>query len=231
MIEREPLFSLLHATARLPDGWRKAHDEWMAEADDTSAIQYVLCVDEQDTGKLPTDFCAPWEEGTEGIEVVYCPTPNGPSGAAAAWNYAAKHATGKFLITVSDDWMPCKHWDTELKNVIPNFNGDYVVEISVGGDADSRRLLPFSLLTKARYDRFGYIFHPDYYGVLADDEFTYVARRDNAVIDARHLFMPHQHFTTGHSKLDAIYERQNSGRAFAIGQEVFARRKAEGFPI
>ncbi len=231
MISREPLFSLLHATARVPDGWRTAHDEWMAEADDPSAIEYILCIDEQDKPKLPDEFGAPWVPGTEGIDIVYCPTPNGPSGAAAAWNCAAKNASGKFLITVSDDWRPCKHWDTELKNVIPNFDGDYVVEVSVGGDADIRRLLPFSMLTKARYDRFGYIFHPEYYGVLADDEFTAVARRDNVVIDARHLLMPHLHFIYGLSKIDLIYERQNSVKAFAIGHEVFNRRKAAGFPI
>jgi hypothetical protein len=228
MIEREPLFSLLHATARIPWGWKKAHDEWMASADDPTTIEYLLAIDAAEVPNLPVDFGAPWTDnsGTEGIDIIHAPV----YGSAPVWNCAAKHATGKILITIADDWQPCPHWDTEIKKVIPDLNGEYVVEVSCGGEADVRRLMVFSILTRARYNRYGYIFHPDYLGLYADDDFTAMARRDNVVIDARHLMLPHMHFTAGLSPIDPIYQRQNSNASIMLGQQTYERRKAAGFP-
>jgi glycosyltransferase involved in cell wall biosynthesis len=180
-----------------------------------------LCADADDIESNDVNL-----DGFPQVELV---VNSGKKGAATGWNVAVANSTGKVIVCVADDWEPPPHWDTELLRTIPDIDGEFVIEVSVGGEADNRRLLPFSVLSRKRYERFGYVFHPDYYGLFADDEFTDVARRDGVVIDARHLMFPHHHFTTGASPMDEIYARQNNWAVIQNGCELYQRRKESGF--
>lgn len=211
----QPIFSLVHTTARTPRGWRDAAKAWMQSADSTSKIEYVLSADFGET-----------------LDGIFCPVQTvwnrGPKTAVAGWNVAAEHATGRVLITVADDWFPCLHWDTELLKVIPDLDSECVVDVNTGGNPN---LLTFCILTRPYFERIGSrLFHPEYIGMYADNEFTDVAKRDGVVVNARHLFFQHFHPCHGTAKPDGIYARQNRPEAYQVGQAVYERRKAEGFP-
>ena len=47
------VFSILHPTARVPDGWRAAYEATLAGCDTADAMEYILCVDERDQSALP----------------------------------------------------------------------------------------------------------------------------------------------------------------------------------
>ena len=53
MNSTRPLFSLCHATRRLPDGWKAAADDWMEKADYPNRIEYRLCIDARAARALP----------------------------------------------------------------------------------------------------------------------------------------------------------------------------------
>lgn len=87
------------------------------------------------------------------------------------------------------------------------------------------------IVTRARYERYGYIFHPDYDGVFSDVEFEEVARRDGVIVEARHIMFMHKHkCLMPHLAIDEQYVRMNSNHAYRYGNNVFKRRKAAGFP-
>jgi hypothetical protein len=65
--------------------------------------------------------------------------------------------------------------------------------------------------------------------MFADDDLTEVARRLDALVDARHLRFPHRHFHVNPSVTDATYARQNSNQAWWHGWRVFEKRKLEDF--
>ena len=220
-------FSLCHATARLPDGWRAAHAAWRDNCDNWDDVEYILCIDQIDMEKL---IVTPFSQHPSDISVAI---NKGRQCAVDAWNCSAKWSTGKFIIQVADDFFPCEHWDTELLKVIPDIEGEYVIETKTGTSADDewRRLLPHSMLTRKYYERIGSrLFDPEYEGMYADDEFSEVARRDGVVIDARHLLFPHKHWIGTSVPFDEIYARQNSPERYAHGLEILGRRRKEGFP-
>lgn len=224
-LNKQPDFSLCHATARVPTGWRRAHDAWLSSAVIPERIESILCVDHEicDIGALNGPLFSAGR-----FQLAFNPTK---SGCVAPWNFAAKMSTGKVLIMVQDDWFPCPNWDMELRNIIPHMDGEYVVEPSVGGEADKRGLMSCGILTRKRYERFGYFLHPDYLSLYGDDEFTAVARRDGVVVDAKYLMMPHAHFSEGGPiAYDDVYKRENDPLKSIYGRQVFERRKAAGFP-
>lgn len=222
------LFSLCHATARLPMGWNRAASEWLAKADFPTAIEHVL-VTEKLAGYLVDLFLRDNSErfGARYCARYYTDCP-GSRGGTDQWNKAAEVSRGKVLIKVADDFFPCEHWDTELLKVIPNLDEPWVVDVD--NQDNAYPLLAHAIVTRAYYDQFGYLEHPDYSHQMADNEFSDVARASGRVIDARHLKFKHLTPDDG-VPMDEVYGRfRGNAEALKRAQEIYERRKAAGFP-
>jgi hypothetical protein len=198
---------------------------WFECCDAPKRVEYVLSID---AGRQNDFLRASHAElmktkGTFG-RVVRVENFGRPC-AVDGWNAAAATSTGRFLITVSDDYRPCEHWDTELLKAIPDINGEYVMDVD--NQDNSYPLLPFSFLTRAYYKRLGYLFYPEFFGMMADNDFTDVARRDRVVVDARHLKFTHLHPHRGTAPDDEVYRWQQRPEAWEAGNRVYHRRKAE----
>lgn len=218
-----PIFSLCHSSAR-PDGWQKAAAAWLKKCDQPARVEYILSVDE---GSPIAGMDAELPEFGKTCIVINEERRCSVDG----WNRAARASTGRFLINLADDLMPCEHWDTELLRAIPSLKQDVVLDIDTGG---APGLLPFSFLSRKYLDkltdRYGYqggFFYPGYRGMYCDTEFTDLARRDGVVINARHLYFEHQHPFFKKAPMDAIYERQNSKDEYAYGKAIYDQRMAE----
>jgi hypothetical protein len=209
------IFSLLHPTIRLPEGWQAASDEWYAACDNPDEVEYVLCTE----WPVPPAITS-WKH--------FVQIDNGDRRCSTmGWNKAGAASTGQFLITIADDFAPCLHWDTELLKVIPDLKGQYVIAVNMGGFRPD--LLMFTLMTRPYYERYGYVWYPEYKGMYADDDFTAVAKRDGVIINARHLFFEHRHPSYGTAPDDAAYRWENRPEAYKHGEQVFARRKRDDF--
>ena len=214
-----PIFSVCHTTARLPDGWEEAARAWTGQAAYKNAIEYVLSSDSENVSEFRPE-CGSFKHVLN----------TGRKCAVDGWNAAAKASTGKFLITVADDWTPPKHWDLELLKVIPDLDKEYVVWVETGGGEDDQ-IMTFSLLTRAYYERYGYIFYPEYIGMFADNDFTDVAVRDGVILDCRKTLpmFEHKHPFYGTANSDNVYRWQHRPEAMNLGERIYLRRKAEGF--
>jgi hypothetical protein len=226
-----PLISLCHSTARLPRGWIPACEDWMKKADNPTRVEYVLAVDKDRILELSFPPKAPVydiDKSAARLTLNY-----GRKCAVDGWNAAAKASRGQLLISVADDWFPPEHWDTELLKCVPSLQGEYVLDVDNG--ENSFPLLPFSLLTRRYYDRlirdYGYagFFYPEYFGMMADCEFTDLARRDGVVINARHLKFKHEAPAKDSPawKADATYQWQQRREAVETGNRVYIRRVKE----
>jgi hypothetical protein len=241
-LQGPPSFSLIHTTKRLQGGgWIEAARRWMAAAANPLDVEYVLSIDAEDFKGAASEgpHClAPavpvvdltggplWrvEESAAGPGFEFRLAINdGRPCPVDGWNAAAAASRGKFLITVSDDWAPIPRWDAALLGVIPSLDGQYVVWVSTGGNS---RVMTFSMLTRAYYERYGYVFYPEYVGMLADDDFTLTAQIDGVIIDCRESLPVFQHFhpAYGTAQNDAVYARQNRPEAWRVGYEVLRRR-------
>lgn len=216
--DRVPTISLLHATARLPDGWRAAMQAFLAKATDPTHVEYILAVNEDETFVLPSKELTGWGRCALVKE--------GVTGPASGWNAAARASRGDILITVADDYFPQDAWDAQIRDAIPDVTRDVVLQVN--NSDGSGKLLPFSILTRRYYERYGYIFYPAYHGLFGDSEFTAQARRDRVVYAARQIVFEHRHPDLGRAPMDEVYARQKSH--FAAGKRLFKERKAKGFP-
>jgi len=212
---RRPLFSLIHASAR-PLEWRDAYFAWMESAAEPSDMEYLLGVDFAQLSEFRT---LPHDVGL----VIN----NGRRCAVDAWNAVARAAIGNVLVQVADDFFPIPKWDDELLARLPDLHGEYVIAISEGR---SDNLLCHSILTRAYYDRYGYLFWPEYDGMGGDNEFTDVAYRDGVVIEARDLVFRHEHPSYGTREADALDAIHQSPENHTLGRAIYERRKAGGFP-
>jgi hypothetical protein len=215
------IFSLCHTTARLPDGWRKAAQAWFDNCDHPEQVEHVLVTDE------PLQI--------EGIfPITIAGLNQGPHTCVAGWNHAYQLSSGKFIISLADDWFPCEHWDTELLKVLPDLAGEFVVNVDTLGND---HLMCFVMATHAYLEQYnhgeGWMFYPEYDGMYADNDFTDSAALAQVIINAKHLKFPHYHPAFFPAvEADAIHLKQGRPEAYKLGFKVYKERcKAKGLSI
>lgn len=157
-------------------------------------------------------------------------------------NTAAKASTGRILIVNADDQFAAQGWDDELlasasiasmegyRAILGNQGLDFVVEVSTGTPTEHERgIMVMPILSRARYERLGHVFYPEYESMFADNDFAEHAQQDGVVIDARHLVFPHKHWTNGQRKSDPVDSAQNAEMSYMSGARILERRRANKF--
>lgn len=99
-------------------------------------------------------------------------------------------------------------------------------------DSHAKHLLPtMSIIGKKYYDRFNYIYHPDYVNVYCDNEAMDVAK-----ILGKHQFInkvifDHFHPAWGMAEMDEQYLKSENPASYAIDAETYNRRKSINFEL
>lgn len=136
------------------------------------------------------------------------------------------------LVNVSDDFVFLKHgFDTQIIEYMNQFfpDGDGFLHLPDG--AVNHRLCTLSILGKPYYDRFGYIYHPDYKSVYCDQEATEVAK-----ILGKHVYVDNQLFVHNHpvwrkAEWDEQYRKTEDPVVYAADAETYQQRKARNFDL
>lgn len=221
--------SLLHATRGRPDKALEAKSNFFKSAVIPLGIEHIFAIDEDDRESLEK---LKWHR-----HVVL----KDPRGCVKAWNAAAAASAGAVLMQLSDDWLPCIHWDEYIQcaleagakargAALPIAQVPLVLAISDNHRKDS--LLCMAILTRARYleqcfTGRPYLFWPEYEGVFSDTEFTVRAYDDGVVVQAQHIVFDHQHPIWAGvplDNMDATYQVQNSPERYRTGQALFNQR-------
>lgn len=85
------------------------------------------------------------------------------------------------------------------------------------------------IIGKAYYDRYGYVYHPEYISLWCDNEQTEVGLRDGKLKKCQgEIFRNESPDWGGSHKVDTLYRKNNS--FFKIDEATFWRRKALNFP-
>jgi len=190
----------------------RAYNNWLRKADNPQNIEYILSVDKDDSINYESMFGQ--------ANVLRSPNKS----AIEAINNAAKIATCNLLIVISDDFEAPEHWDSLLLQFLAG-KEDFMVKTR---DGIQKTLITLPIMDRTYYNRFGYIYHPDYKHMHADEEMTIVGHMLGRVIDLPLLF-PHNHYTTGAMQMDDINVKNNS--TWAHGQATLDRRSLNNFGI
>jgi hypothetical protein len=171
-----PKISILHATRGRPMQAVQTMSLWLSRAKNPAAIEYIFSVDADDQSAAQLQrFGGVMQEGD--------------GGAVGAWNLAASCSTGDILIQMSDDWECPPGWDQMIIDRLDIQSGK-CLRISDGHRTDG--LLPMVICTRKFYEARG-LFNPAFKNQFSDAEFTILAQKAGAIVDARDIVFAHHH--------------------------------------
>jgi len=137
------------------------------------------------------------------------------------------------LVCASDDMVPkVDGWDKEISEAMDEHFPDLDGCVHFDDGNTHGKLITFSILGRKLYERFGYIYHPDYKSLYCDDEFTEVVRDMGREQYIDKIIITHEHYsvkgTQNEGDLDLAAQKtlHYSGR----DHYVFIKRKEMGFP-
>jgi hypothetical protein len=213
------MFSIIHPSLGRPDKAVETAEIWLSSAKRGYDIQYIVSLNSTDVARSQyiTKFSA-----IPRVTIVTSDATN----MVAASNVAAKEATGEIMILVSDDMFPMWHWDELLMAELDPEQAQ-VLQVHDGIRSD---IVTLPIMTRAAYKKLGYMYHPSYLSMYADNDLAETAKV-HGMYKVSQLQFDHQHYTIGKAPIDETYRKENSKVSFEYGQRTFEWRKRHGFPI
>lgn len=223
-------FSLLYTSRRPKQIWQCVK-EWISHTALKDRIEFVFVADEDDrpTAQAMAATCS--RLAAMGIRAIGpIPSPK-PGNCVKGWNTAAKHATGKVLIAISDDFLPPLVWDESMRMLGGDLDGDAAILVSDGNTKPGDLCMTLPIVTRAYYERVGYLLHPAYQSMFCDNDLAEHAAQTGNLIDARHIAFRHQHYVNAQRQKDKVDEAHASKIRFEHGRRIFEARKSCRFAI
>lgn len=217
--------SVLHPTRGRKQQALKTMSKWLFNADRPYDIEYIFSTDIDDTDKWTSriDILPNFMVNSSQIKHIEV-LKNDNKSAIEAINFAAKRCSGDLIIVCSDDFECPEHWDTLLLNELEG-KSDFVLKTD---DEYQPTLVSLPIMDRIFYERYGYIYHPDYLHMFCDQEMTAVALMTGKYLKST-LKFPHHHYTTGKTEKDEINVKNDM--TWKQGQRLFDRHLENNFGI
>ena len=134
------------------------------------------------------------------------------------------------VLLASDDMVPqVRGYDTIIKEAMEDYFPDTDGVLWFNDGYQSRAMNTLCILGKKYYDRFGYIYHPDYISLWCDTEFTRVANMLGKQKYFEQVIIQHQHPAAGFGQIDNLYDENNKYND--IDMATFMRRQQNRFGL
>ena len=133
------------------------------------------------------------------------------------------------LLLASDDMIPqTQNYDDIIVQDMEKYYPDGDGVLHYNDDKQKERLNTLSIMGKKYFDRFGYIYNPEYLSVYCDNEFTDVSRLLEKTTYIDRVIIRHFWIEIG---VDALYQRNENRELYAHDQKVYETRKANNFGL
>lgn len=197
----------------------KVHSTMIQLSKHPEQIQYVVSVDEDDPfmTKLEDFDTTKFIHGPRVSKIEACNRDLPEEG----WD---------IVVLASDDMIPREEgWDQIIRDKMqlyfPDLDGCLWFF-----DGRQERICTMCIMGVQYYDRFGYLYHPDYRSLYCDNEFTEVARAAGKIKFFRQILFEHFHPAHHpHGKWDPLYRLNEAYDK--IDKETYELRKSAGFPL
>ena len=232
----EPLISLYHCTAR-PHEWDRACRIFRSYADHPERCEYVMGIHRRQNeipGSESLIFCDYYRECTRKLMEIWpqqwilSVNPGKPNNVQNI-NHCGAHTSGKVIVPVGDFLRPCRHWDSILLEKIPDLELPYMVAFGHGNYLRDSWIVTWAIVTRAFYEKLGYLAWPEYTHYGCDDDLTLIAKREGCIIEAPDVQWPYLHWFNGMRQSDSLDSHTRQSGAWQVKEEVFARRKTYNF--
>ena len=216
-----PTISIIHPSRNRAHMAGETARKWLSKATDSSRIEYWMSCDTDDVQLEQYRAFV----GQLGLQAKYSVNRS----AIEAINKVAPMTKGNILMVVSDDFDCFPDWDGYLINHLHD-QKDYLVKTS-DGYMSNTWLITLPIMDRAYYNRFGYIYYPEYQHLFCDTEMTCVGNMLGKVIDIQHpsAVFQHNHYSIQRMQKDAINEKNDA--TWNQGKELFLSRHSRNFDL
>ncbi len=208
--------SIIHPSRSRPVQAEQTIKLWLDNARDKSTTEYILSVDIDDRClKRYKELSSKYGTRTHVAK---------NKSAIEAINRATRRSHGNIIIVVSDDFLCEKDWDFKLLKELEG-KEDFIVKTR---DGIQEWIITLPILDRTYYNRFGYVYFPEYKHLFCDTEMTSVADLTGRKIVSE-LFFEHAHYSIGKNDKDAINIKNDL--TWNQGKKLYNMRKAINFGL
>lgn len=176
-------FSLLHPSRQRATRSFDATQKWIHSCD-SDDFELIVSIDSNDPQK--DQYLALYSNVKQAKVIV-----NDNRSAVDAINNAAKVSTGEILIVVSDDTGHLVRWDTIIKKATDG-QKDFILKVF---DGIQKWIITMPIMHRDYYERFGYVYYPEYTHQFCDTELTHIADVLKKIIWRNDILIPHLHYS------------------------------------
>lgn len=215
------MISLIHPSRSRPQQSVDAIGKWRYKA--TSRFQLLVSVDQDDDYITYATLhnLAIYSQSLPGQDRILI---GRNESAIEAINKAARFAEGDILIVVSDDSDCPDDWDVKITDALKGRSG-----VLKTFDGVQKWIVTMPVMTRDYYNSKGHIYNPDYKHLFPDTHLTHVADLEGKLIIRNDLVFPHNHYSTGKSKKDALNIKNDS--TWAHGEATYLRHCRNKFGL
>jgi len=218
-------------TRSRPDKFKEVLQKYINNLSGTFDVRFVITADNDDD-TMNTQDMREWLDGLidRGIDLVYHYGDSKTKIEAVNANMEGEEAD--VLLLASDDMIPQMFgYDAiimqSMEEAFPKFDG--AIKFSDGLRNDY--LMTLAVLGWKLYKKFGYIYHPDYKSLYADDEQTQACMMMNKFAVSPMCIIKHEWVAGGHPEADDMHKEQEAPEMYMKDKAVFDRRKKIGFGV
>lgn len=227
-METDPKLLIKFPTRGRPEKFFKVLDVYINKARDLDKIAFLISMDTDDSSMNNSLIQKKFEEYNKRVKILYF-YGNSQTKMQAINADMEKVSGWDIVLLASDDMVPVvDHYDYIIrKDMNDHFRDmDGVLWYSDGGQNNINTLCIFG---KRYYDRFGYIYNPEYISLWCDNEFTDISIQLNRVYKSDQVIIEHQHPVYQKTEYDELYIRNES--YFHIDQKTYEKRKNKNFDL
>lgn len=190
-------------------------------------VEYLLSLDQDDPEleEYVRLYSSNWMLDPNNPKAPKTLITNPNRSAVDAINNAAKVATGDILIVISDDWVLPQNWAVDILKASEG-KTDWIMKTP---DGIQKWMITLPILDRAYYNRFGYIYHPDYLHMFCDTEISCVADLTGRKIEADIRFKHIHYSTPGGIPKDVVSIKADS--TWNQGEKLFIERYKRNFDL
>lgn len=172
----------------------------------TKNVEYVISCDIDDYTMNNKDVHEKLSQ-YENLNVNY----NINTSKVQACNADIKNKNFDILILASDDMEPQAYgYDAVIKNAMETYFPDTDGVLWFNDGFQGKNLNTLSIIGKKYYDRFGYIYNPEYKSLYCDQEFTQVSIALKKYVYFDNCIIKHKQYSIIKEQPDELYIRNDS---------------------
>lgn len=227
-MQTDPKLLIKFPTRNRPNKFFEVLNEYIKKAKNLNKIAFLISMDSDDPAMNNESVKNKLNEISKTIRLVYF-YGNSKSKIEAVNSDMEKVAGWDIVLLASDDMIPVvEGYDYIIrKDMNDHFRDmDGCLWYSDGGQ---NNICTLSILGKKYYERFGYIYNPEYKSLWCDNEHTDVMTQLNKVYKSDNVIIEHQHPVYQKTNYDELYVKNES--YFNSDKEIYEKRKARNFDL